>query len=751
MMLFLVRIGFAQKILWERSLTATTARITQYVVTSREIGVGDASHIGFLGKAVRIIAIVVLVVSASANCVADELVELFADDFSRFSPGPLTSPVGKLGGAIQEYHYLAHRGVPLGPWANAICHIDAWVAGEEDGKPYLEQQLPPTHKEMTPKLFAPIFLTGGPEWCDYLVEASVCPLAKTEFAGIVFRYHTNRHHYLFCLEDGKSARLAVRLPLEAKYRVCSWKELGRVDFPYETNHYYKLRVENEGPEIRAYIDDRLVLTAKDESILRGKVGISANVPARFQDFRVRVKPETRQLIATAIVKRETELSRLQAENPRAKLWKRFETPKFGAGRNVRFGDLDGDGQLDMLIGQNVPKVERDSAVELSCLTAVTLDGKLLWQVGRPDPRNGLLTCDTPFQIHDLDEPGRSDVVLAKDFRLQVLDGRTGKVKRSAPTPEIAGYPEDVPQKPPEILPYERANGDSLAFANFSGAERATEIIIKDRYWNFWVYDRALKPLWSGQGMLGHYPFPVRDAATGQDRLAIGYAMWDGAGKQLWSNDSKLHQHADSVYVGNLSDDASEPERAFYCGSDDGVIVVDHRGVVRRQVLIGHAQTAAVGKFRSDLPGLQYVTVNFWRNPGIISLFDEQGELILQEEPTHYGSPLQPVNWRGDGLEFILLGGNVREGGMLDGELRRVVMFPDDGHPDLCATALVDLTGDARDEIVLWDQASVWIYTQDKPFSGERIYAPQRNPHCNDSNYRVGYSHPAWKVWEGGGD
>jgi hypothetical protein len=700
----------------------------------------------WLGRILSVVVVSFGVVGGQTSMADDDMVELFADDFSRFAPGPLTSPVGKLGGAIQEYHYLAHRGVPLGPWANAICHIDAWVAGEEDGKPYLEQQLPPTHKEMTPKLFAPIFLTGEPEWRDYVVEASVCPLAKTEFAGIVFRYHTNRHHYLFCLEDGKSARLAIRLPLEAKYRVCNWKELGRVDFPYEANRYYQLRVENDGPAIRAYIDDRLVLSASDDSLLHGKVGISANMPARFQNFRVSVKPETRRRIASGIEEWEKTLAGLQAENPRPKLWKRFETPQFGAGRNVRFGDLDGDGQLDLLIGQNVPKVERDSAVELSCLTAVTLDGKVLWQVGRPDPRNGLLTCDTPFQIHDLDEAEKCDVVLAKDFRLQVLDGRTGKLKRSAPMPEITGYPDDVPQKPPEILPYERANGDSLAFANFSGAERATEIVIKDRYWNFWVYDQALKPLWSGQGMLGHYPFPARDADTGRDRLAIGYALWDGAGKQLWSNDSKLHQHADSVYVGNLTDDPSAPELAFYCGSDDGVIVVDDRGVIRRQVLIGHAQTAAVGKFRSDLPGLQYVTVNFWRNPGIISLFDARGELVLQEEPTHCGSPLQPVNWRGDGQEFILLGGNVREGGLLDGQLRRAVMFPDDGHPDLCATAL-DLTGDPRDEIVLWDQASVWVYTQDQPFAGEKIYAPQRNPLHNDSNYRIAYSLPAWKETE----
>ena len=50
--------------------------------------------------------------------------DLFRDDFSRFPPGWLTFPVGTLNGAIQEYHYLPHRGVPLGPWENAIAHLD---------------------------------------------------------------------------------------------------------------------------------------------------------------------------------------------------------------------------------------------------------------------------------------------------------------------------------------------------------------------------------------------------------------------------------------------------------------------------------------------------------------------------------------------------------------------------------------------------------------------------------------------------
>ena len=57
-------------------------------------------------------------------------------------------------------------------------------------------------------------------------------------------------------------------------------------------------------------------------------------------------------------------------------------------------------------------------------------------------------------------------------------------------------------------------------------------------------------------------------------------------------------------------------------------------------------------------------------------------------------------------KLVLLSGSTREGGTVDGRFRRVVTFPDDGHPDLTA-AVLDLTGDARDEVVLWDQER-WI-------------------------------------------
>ena len=224
---------------------------------------------------------------------------------------------------------------------------------------------------------------------------------------------------------------------------------------------------------------------------------------------------------------------------------------------------------------------------------------------------------------------------------------------------------------------------------------------------------------------------------------IGYALWSPDGKKLWSHDDDLQQHSDAVALGNFSGDPKGPIRAYSAASDEGFVVFDIQGKILKRQQIGHTQSPVTGKFRMDLPGLQIMTVNFWRNPGIVTVYDPDGNILAQEEPIHSGSPMLPVNWRGDGQEFVLLSGNVKDGGMIDGQIRRVVMFPNDGHPDLAAYVM-DLTGDARDEIILWDQKRVWVYTQDRPFTGKRIYAPTRNPDHNESNYRWAVSLPAWK-------
>ena len=104
-----------------------------------------------------------------------------------------------------------------------------------------------------------------------------------------------------------------------------------------------------------------------------------------------------------------------------------------------------------------------------------------------------------------------------------------------------------------------------------------------------------------------------------------------------------------------------------------------------------------------------------------------------------GNILAPVNWKGDGTDLFLLNPDVNRGGLMDGYGRQVVSFPEDGHPVMCCEA-IDLCKDCRDEIVVWDYHSLYIYTQeDAPMKCD--YQPVKYPHYNASNYRGEYSFP----------
>ncbi len=670
-----------------------------------------------------------LVISAMLNMAYAG--ELFRDDFSNLPPRLLSAPVKELTNAIQEYHYLPHRGVDTRPWRKVISHDDAWIAGDEDGQPYLEQH---TIHNM-PQLWNPTMMVGDEEWSDYTVEVKVRALSKDDMAGVVFRYRTNRHYYLFGLRDGNTAFLTLRLPFEKHYRQAEWKELATVEFEYDSDTYYTLKVENDGARMIASINGKQVLEASDDEVLKGKSGITANIPARFMDFSVTTSDASESAIQSRIEQREKELERLRADNPTPALWQKFELGPWGAGRNARFGDLDGDGQIDMLIAQNSRHAYRNSFAHITSLAAFTLDGRLLWTLGRPDDYNDVIAHDTPFQIHDIDGDGSNEVVLVRDFKIQILDGKTGTLKHWAWMPKA---PADN-----KVRPYEREVGDSIAFFNFSGDPRRREIMIKDRYRTFWVFNKQLEQLWSGQGQLGHYPYPLDIDDDGRDEMVMGFTLWDNDGTKIWSHANEYKDHSDGIVMGNFSGDPDGPIRVYSCASDEGFILFNIDGSVRKHIRLGHAQTPSIANYRDDIPGLELMNINFWKNPGIVTLLDSDGNIIEQAEPIHTGSPVLPVNWRGDGTEFAMLSANIAEGGMIDGHLRRVVMFPDDGHPDYAFTSL-DVTGDPRDEIIVWDQKEVWIYTQDRPFSGDRIYAPKRNPEYNESNYRTTVSTPAWE-------
>jgi rhamnogalacturonan endolyase len=695
-------------------------------------------------RVIRCITFLFLLVGAIAfGSGGNGLVLLYQTDFSRLPPGNFGEFAIR---GFPEYHHIPRKFTD--GWNIVNNHgPEEWKVFEVQGRHVLDY-LGYNAATWTKDFTYPIIVTGDALWTDYTLEARVTPLSRSDVAdlrGLIFRYQNGRQYYFFGFGPKESLVLCYR-DGEKGFEQDGWHEIATRQLTVGPAREYSLQAEAYGSKITCRLDGNTIFSVTDSRYGSGKIGLLACSPIRFHGVRVETTAAEEVAYLARKTKQADELHALRASNPRPVLWKKISTPGFGAARAIRLGDLNGDGRTDILLVQNIPFFGANYH-QISCMTAIDLDGNVLWQRGKPDPDHAYLSYDVAVQIHDIDDDGAQEVIYAQDRWIRILEGKTGHLKAEYPVPASQIQPEETSWKEfqhyyrRDQLPY--LNVDCISFADLRGLGKPLDIIIKDRHTRLWAYTNRFELLWTGTATLSHFPYFYDADHDGKDEVFIGYSLFDHDGTKVWSLDNELKDHADGICSGDFCLDKSG-DRVFISASDDGVVVASPQGKILLHHRIGHAQTPSIGQYRPDIPGLEFCEINFWGEPGLISLYSGcTGEEITRFELIHEGSPIMPVNWRGDGQEFILLSTNSREGGMVDGWGRRVVMFPDDGHPDM-AYLVHDLTGDPRDEIITWNPDAIYIYTQSTGFSGDRIYAPRRPPTYNESNYVPIVSWPDWK-------
>ncbi len=234
------------------------------------------------------------------------------------------------------------------------------------------------------------------EWEDYAVEVGVRPCSLDDMAGVVFRYHTNRHYYLFALMGGRSGPAwRVRLPLERLIprwpSGASWR---RTAFPYDTTRItaYTWRTRARDPRVHRRPPDP---PGRGRRAARVRPGSPQTSPRGFQDFHVQVADGTKRRRSTRGSPARGRSSPSCAARTHGPSRGSSSLPRSSrAGRNRPVRRPRRRRRARDAHRQNIPRIG-DNFIQISCpdesrarSAGRSRSGRA---PGRPDPRNGLLT------------------------------------------------------------------------------------------------------------------------------------------------------------------------------------------------------------------------------------------------------------------------------------------------------------------------------------------------------------------------
>ena len=651
---------------------------------------------------------------------------LFRETWAAFSAGPLHRDNSARG------EYMAMT-VPANP--RGWYHSSSVWSGNPDRlhSPFrvirLAGRARLVKRVHTPPWGGALIVTRGPEpWRDYAVAADIS-VSGPQPAGIAARYRTARDFYAAVFEGGQFK--LVRM-FEGTPAVLASAPLAPPRKPV------RLTLEVRGARLRARAAG-VALDAVDGCLASGGIGLWAEAAAAFGPVTVRAgRAELRRLAEDS--KRSTvRLAQSRRTWPAMRLLAEVDVRGHACGRQLRLADLDGDGRDELIFAVPGRHAGRRWTYEkLARLSALTLDGRVMWERGVFPKDAPLITCDLPVQAADR---GRGmEIVAAFGPSLEILDPRTGVTRQRAATPvpprmepywdEISqywgsGHGDDLPR----LIP------DCVRLCNLSGRHPFGDLIIKDRYHCAWGVDgRTLKARWMHRCNTGHYPFACDLDGKGHDTIILGYSRLDHNGKLVGR--LFLGDHPDACFAyrdGNGVRHILHPcgEAGFVDDRSDGKI---------QELHLGHVQHLSVANFDPARPGLDRIVVTFHGNEGIVTLLDEQNRLVRQVERYAAGAVCQPVNWTGDGRELIAFSPRHGDGGLWNERFDLVVPFPDGPRPGKYME-VHDVLGLGVDQIVVWDEERLHVYgPATLPRTTRRRYAPVRS-WPNTSNYQVNYSLP----------
>jgi rhamnogalacturonan endolyase len=659
--------------------------------------------------------LLVLLCSCSGNVIQTTV---FRDDFGELDPGFIM----RTDSGDPAIYFHPGRGA-AGEWTVATSlrqegFNEAWKVIPRERSRILAQTFTNLDRQNEPLslITHPIMVAGDSLWEDYKIEVDFTPLAKFDKCGVVFGYQHPYDFFFFGTEGNtvilKHIQQSVT-PLRPIERILEYRPL--VWTPGEEMHAVVTVRRNK---ISTILNDSIRMYEESEMIRPGCIGLISDLPAEFSRVEVQLlKGELRKLNRKKrqlARRREIHLER----HPAMVRWKTFDTNDFGTDQNIRLGDLTGDGNKEVLF---VRSCESDPSV--CCISAMNLEGSLLWQYGNKDAAHKVRGEELPVQIHDLDGDGAREVLFADQGRIYVLDGMSGELVRR----------ERIPVQM-EVR--------TMLFGDLLGTGRDNCMVLSDRDRKLAVLNEKLELMWE-QDLGGASQPLVQDLdGDGHDEVLSGYCVFSHEGVLRFDAGTYIGDRCNGVSVYEMVKGDRVIPCLLYAAGDWGLMYVDLEGHVLKQNILGHVRYMSIADFDAEKSGLEVITSNSWGSDGLMYVSDAEGQVRHMLMQASGLSRCVPVNWKGDGEEFFIVSADSLTGGMFDKLGQLAVAFPSDGHPVDCHL-VQDVTGDVRDEVIVWDDRRLWIYTQsDNPRMGN-TYHPDRIPAYNHSMYHMNRSTPGW--------
>ena len=624
--------------------------------------------------------------------------------------------------ALGEYHHFKTPGnygnwydpIPLHQWRS----LDgSWLITSNNGKRYLEQNRGNNSRDSFKNVYC-CLVHNKRLYSEYELEYNIRLFELEHYCGMAFSYITSRNYYAVGIND---SQIALYKRYQEDFIIIDKKKIVVDDLK---TYNVKIKV---GSTVLVYLDDELILSGDIDFKLGTRIACVAKSACRYSDITVKMSEDSYNNHLINLEKENTRLEEKKSKYSSLECIKKIDLKSFGTGRQLRIAYVDN--KPIFLMAQHQKRMIRDSFARLSCLTAFDIDGNVLWQKGEANNVNDntLISCDLPFQIADINNDGKYEVIYSMDFEIIIADLLSGEVIKRMPTPIIKNDPLVKNQ------PFYRLNVDAIRVADFEGLGYKGDFIIKDRYQNVWAYNTNMELMWRYHNKnTGHFPYIYDFDNDGKDEMFVGYDMIDHNGEMVFSLPMNS-DHTDEIIYAQLH--KNHPKRLILASGNEGFNIVNIDGSIYKHNEIGHAQRISVAKYNNDVEGLQVCATAFWGSDGIIAMYDYNGNLLCEMEQVSNGNIITPINY--DGKHVLCLLHSGIDGGLVDGNLDKVVKFPNDNHPTLCCE-VYDIDNDGIDEILCWDTKSMWIYKSSKKYPTK---AYEKYPDEAFSNYRGEYLLP----------